>query len=138
MMRTVCLALSGFLLVATSVPSAGCSLPAFNKITVSKESHIRWNGREIDRSTLIKYIQITNVMNPIPRLFVDYHVGANCAVVRNTFRTVVAYSTGGRITFGADDPDPPIGKGCDIPIRYQEATTGLCGTWGYYFLVRPN
>nr|WP_047169002.1 hypothetical protein [Sphingomonas sp. Y57] len=136
-MRTLRDALLWLGLCASSTPALSCAEPIVNKVVVSSENRLLWNGAEIDRTTLIRYIQWTSVLNPIPQLFVDYQSGANCGIVRNVFRTV-ALTSDNRVFFWRESYPPPKGQGCSVPVRRETIGGSICGRERVGFLIRPR
>ena len=124
--------------VIWSAPTLSCQLPIANQVTISSRNQILWNGREIDRLTLINYLQIVDTMNPVPVLLFDYTTGANCGIVGNVAHTIVSTSKVRSAEFG-NHYGPPLGRGCKVLYhRVKSDSGGWCGPTEYYFLRRPE
>jgi hypothetical protein len=124
-------------LCSCSAPALSHARPAANKVVVSSDNRLLWNGLEIDRPTLIRYLHVISILNPVPDLFVDYWSGANCGIVRNVFRTV-ALTTDDRIFFGDTNLDLPAGRGCSVPLHRRVFGSERYGWETVYYLARPR
>jgi len=107
--------------------AVACGAAVYNQILVSRGNQILWNSVPIDRTKLIRYIRLTNSMNPKPFMFADYQAGAHCAIVRSVFKTVALTSGEDRVRFGRVGIWEPTGKGCGIPIDAHRTPGGPCG-----------
>jgi hypothetical protein len=121
----------------TGVPAAACSDPVTNRLVISRQNQMLWNGNEIDRATLIRYLEIAGALTPAPWLLVDYETGANCGVVVNTFNSIRRTAKGQMVIGGSRDSGPK-GRGCAVAFERYERSGGVCGPVLFYFLFKPD
>ena len=139
MIRTLSCVIAWMTMMAVGTGAIACQGLIANQVTISSSNRILWNGSEIDRPTLIRYILVTGTMNPIPKLFVDYDPRANCGIVRNTFKSIARASGDRWASFGTPSDGTHTGHGCSVPIQpYSEDTRGFCGSKTSYILVRRH
>ncbi len=124
--------LTGLALSATSFPAGACSDPIRNKVTVSRQNGTLWNGVQVDRLLLIRYLVISETMNPLPQLHFDYENGANCGVVRNVARTIALTAK-----VAVSVLDRPRGP-CRVPAKYAATAVSCFDSVGTWFLRLPG
>jgi len=60
-------------------PSAGIGeLAILQPVMITKENRIRWNGKEISKSTLDHYLRLSKELDPRPQMVLRVHAGADC------------------------------------------------------------
>lgn len=52
-----------------------------NRIALDRAGRTYWNGKQVSRGTLDKYLALGPTMNPEPWIFLETEMGAPCTVV---------------------------------------------------------
>ena len=70
-------------------PADGYSTLAIaNKVTVTSNGGLKWNGRSINEQQLAQYSSIIPTLNPTPFTILEVEKGASCSAVMATRRTI--------------------------------------------------
>ncbi len=59
-----------------------CELCNYNSITIKKDGSIRWNGANVDRATIERYLNSVRQMEPEPVTVLNFAKGTPCEPVR--------------------------------------------------------